>query len=175
MLDCNTTEGKKFIKKENETRNILQNFYKDKLLTIKKPTDKAHTDDGMMYMNSKLHGVCEIKTRPHWNRKRREPFTLERFLNDRKGYLITEWKLTGLQKVSKENLIWSYIFLNIPYEKRIVKFRVTDRDGNFFIKYNSDFTETYYSSNDYKGKVFRDNAYIPYKGNEEHIEWFNYG
>ena len=30
MLDCNTTEGKKFIKKENETRNILQNFYKDK-------------------------------------------------------------------------------------------------------------------------------------------------
>ena len=106
MLDCNTTEGKKFIKKENETRNILQNFYKDKLLTIKKPTDKAHTDDGMMYMNSKLHGVCEIKTRPHWNRKRREPFTLERFLNDRKGYLITERKLTRLQKESKENLIF---------------------------------------------------------------------
>ena len=108
MLDCETPEGKKFIKKEKEARAILENFYKEKALVIKSPKDKASMDDGMMYMKSKLHGVCEIKTRPHWNRKRKEPFTLERFLNDRRGYLITEWKLTWLQKVSKEKGIWSY-------------------------------------------------------------------
>ena len=76
---------------------------------------------------------------------------------------------------SKKYNIYSYIFLNIPHDESIVKFRVTRQSGDFFIKYNTKNSTTYYSANDYKGKTQRLNAYIPYKGNEKHIEIIKYG
>ena len=172
MLDCQTPTGKKFITHEANVKNILC----DKLnIRIDQPDLLTSHDDGFIYKGQQLIGVCEIKTRPYWSRDKKTPFTLKRFLNDGDGYLITAWKLTWLRDQSKKNNIYSYIFLNIPHDESIVKFRVTRQSGDFFIKYNTKNSTTYYSANDYKGKTQRLNAYIPYKENEKHIEIIKYG
>jgi len=172
MLDCETTKGKEAIAKENDVKNILANKLNIKITT---PQNKDNHDDGLIYRGEKLIGLCEIKTRTFWSRDAQTPFKLDRFLSDKLGYMITGSKLDWLQKQSKKNNIYSYIFLNIPHDKCIVKFRVTDKAGKFFIKYKIKNSKTYYSTNDYKGKTYRDNAYIPHDGNEEHIEIIKYG
>lgn len=172
MLDCETPKGKEAIAKEVDVKNILAEKLNIKITT---PQDKANHDDGLIYREDKLIGVCEIKTRTYWSRDAKTPFKLERFLSDYRGYMITGWKLDWLQKQSEKNNIYSYIFLNIPHDKCIVKFRVTNKVGEFFIKYKIENSESYYSVNDSKGKTWRDNAFIPFKGNERHIETINYG
>jgi hypothetical protein len=172
MLDCETTKGKEAIIKELNVKDILA---KKLNIKITQPENKTSHDDGFIYRNGKLHGVCEIKTRTYWSRDAKTPFTLEKFTSDPEGYLITGWKLKWLKERSIKNKIYSYIFLNIPHDKCIVKFRVTDTTGKFYIDYNVQNSKTYYSVNDYKGKTRRENAFIPHKGNEEHIEVIKYG
>jgi hypothetical protein len=44
----------------------------------------------------------------------------------------------------------------------VASIKVTDKKGNFLINFEKRFSKTKYSSNDYKGDTFRDNAFIKY-------------
>ena len=170
MLDCETPEGQKAIAREEFVKDF---FAKKENVTIKTPKYKANNDDGLMYRGGKLMGVCEIKSRIHWGRDAKTPFTYATLKEG--SYLITESKLAHLQQMSRKHKVNSYILLDIPHDKCILTFRVTDRHGNFLIKYESQRTSTYNTVNDYKGKVKRMNAFISIRDNKRHIKLFNYG
>ena len=104
MLDCETPKGQEAIAQELDVKNILAEKLGVKITT---PQNKTKHDDGFIYREEKLIGVCEIKTRDYWSRDAKTPFTLERFLSDGRGYMITGWKLEWLQKQSKNNNIYS--------------------------------------------------------------------
>ena len=158
-LDCETKEGKKFIKHENFVKDFLEKKYNIK---IKSPKWKDAADDGIMMRDDRVVGVFETKTRVYWNRDSKTPYTLNNLKNDRDGYLITESKILNLYKQSKEKRIQSFIFLHIPHDKVIVRINISNRNGDALAKYTSQKTETYNTCNDYKGKTVRKNAFIPF-------------
>ena len=158
-LDCETKEGKKFIKHENFVKDFLEKKYNIK---IKSPKWKDAADDGIMMRDDKIVGVFETKTRVYWSRDSKTPYTLNNLKNDRDGYLITESKILNLYKQSKEKRIQSFIFLHIPHDKVIVRINISNKNGDALAKYTSQKTETYNTCNDYKGKTVRRNAFIPF-------------
>ena len=76
-------------------------------------------------------------------------------------YLITKTKIDNLRKISLKKLIPSFIFLNLPSEKKIVRFKITDGEGKWTIPVESRMTRTMYSCNDYKGTTERENVFLP--------------
>ena len=91
-LDCHTKEGKTFISRQKETGTLIESRFSVNVEHVKYDAEKF---DAYIYKNNKLIGVCEIKTRPYFNRKRKTPCTLS--LLKREGYLITAEKLDILQ------------------------------------------------------------------------------
>jgi hypothetical protein len=157
QLDCETPVGKQFIKDQHDVESLIERRYN---VTVKTKTNKIEKYDADIYRNDSLVGVCEIKTRPFWNRKDKTPFTLD--LLKRNGYLITAEKLDILQIKSLNEGVISCIFVKIPHENTVASIKVTDKKGNFLINFEKRFSKTKYSSNDYKGDTFRDNAFIKY-------------
>ena len=176
MLDCETSEGRKAIVREDFVKEY---FAERENVIIKKPRNKASYDDGLMYRKGHptkpdgLMGVCEIKSRVHWGRDAKTPFTLDKLMTA--SYLITESKLYHLRRMSREHNVNSYILLHIPHDKCILSFRVTDRNGEFLIRHKAQRTNTYNTVNDYKGKVNRVNAFIPMQENRRQLKLFKYG
>ena len=168
MLDCETPVGKKFIKHQHDVEFLVGKHYD---VTVKTKHSKIEKYDADIYdEDNKLVGVCEIKTRPYWNRQDKTPFTLD--LLKKNGYLITAEKLDILKSNSTSKGVTSYIFLKIPHENKIAGIKVTDSQGNFLIDFKRSVTKTKYSSNDYKGDTLRENAYIKY--NKKTFTHFNY-
>ena len=167
-LDRYTKEGQKFIGKERETAKLVSKHYGIDISFTKFDAEKF---DAFMYSKEKMVGVMEIKTRPFFNRKLKTPCTLD--LLRREGYLITAEKLDILQDQSLKNEVTSYIFVNLPNDRKILCFKVTNSKGVFFFDYERRISRTAYSCNDYKGDTDRVNAFIPIAGNK-HFEFFSY-
>ena len=159
-LDCHTAKGRKFIDAQYDTTDILKRLYPS--LIFVHSTNDSQAEDCYIYHNKKLSGVAEIKCRPYINRRDKVPYKLEtiksRYNNE---YLITKTKIDNLRAISLKKLIPSFIFLNLPSEKKIVRFKITDANGNFVTPIQSRFTRTMYSCNDYKGTTERENAFLP--------------
>ena len=159
-LDCHTERGRKFIDAQYDTTNILKKLYPSLIFIHSKNDSQA--EDCYIYHNKKLSGVAEIKCRPYINRRDKVPYLLEtiksRYNNE---YLITKTKIDNLREISLKKLIPSFIFLNLPSEKKIVRFKITDNKGKWTIPVQSRMTRTMYSCNDYKGTTERENAFLP--------------
>ena len=157
QLDCDTPKGQQFIKKQHEVERWIEKRFD---VEVKTSTNKIEKYDAGIYRNDNLSAVCEIKTREFWNRKKKEPFTVERMKQG--DYLITAEKLDVLQRQSKLHGIPSLIFLRIPYDNKVAMIQVTDKHGNFMIDFETRVSRTFYSINDEKGKTPRSNAFIKY-------------
>ena len=160
-LDCDTPKGKSFIKSQNMTMKIIERTYRG--IKLKKTKDKAEKFDAYIHKDGGLYGVCEIKTRPYYSKKQEQPCTFD--LLKQNDYLITAEKLKVLQNQSKKFKIKSYIFVNLPFENKVVQIKITDENGEFLVKYEIKKSTTYATCNEEKGEVERINAYIKYDEN----------
>tara|TARA_Y100000004_G_scaffold127661_1_gene143727 strand:+ start:1458 stop:1967 length:510 start_codon:yes stop_codon:yes gene_type:complete len=167
-LDRYTTEGKKFISEEKRTGRLIEAEYDVRVIHT---TYDAEKFDIFINKGNELTGIGEIKTRPYFNRKLKTMCTLD-MLRD-KGYLITAEKLDILQQQSRIYNVYGYIFVNLPNDRKVLCFKVCDKEGNFLLNYNTRETKTRYSCNDYKGDTKRKNAFLPIKGNSN-FTYFNY-
>tara|TARA_Y100000361_G_C11101028_1_gene311935 strand:+ start:252 stop:761 length:510 start_codon:yes stop_codon:yes gene_type:complete len=167
-LDRYTTEGKKFISKEKQTGRLIESHYGIRAVHT---TYDAEKFDVFMHKGNELVGVAEIKTRPYFNRALKTPCTLQK-LRD-KGYLITAEKLDVLRSNSRMYNVYGYIFVNLPNDKKVLCFKVSDKEGNFLFDYDKRTTKTKYSCNDHKGDTKRLNAFLPIKNNKN-FTYFNY-
>jgi len=167
-LDCHTEQGKTFINKQKETGTLIESRFNVNVEHVKYDAEKF---DAYIYKNNKLIGVCEIKTRPYFNRKRKTPCTLS--LLKREGYLITAEKLDILQEQSIKHGVTSYIFVNLPLDGKILCFKICNPKGEFLFNFKKKETLTRYSCNDYKGDTVRLNAFLPIMENEN-FTYFNF-
>tara|TARA_B100000427_G_scaffold323043_1_gene325913 strand:- start:2489 stop:2998 length:510 start_codon:yes stop_codon:yes gene_type:complete len=167
-LDRYTTEGRKFIGEEKRTGKLIEAEYGVRVVHT---TYDAEKFDVFIHKGNELIGIAEIKTRPYFNRKLKTVCTLNALKE--KGYLITAEKLDILQKQSRIYNVYGYIFVNLPNDRKVLCFKVCDKEGNFLINYDTRKTWTKYSCNDYKGNTKRPNAFIPIKGNLN-FEYFSY-
>lgn len=170
-LDCQTKQGRKFIAAQYDTTNILKNLFKN--FDFLHTSEDSQEEDCYIYYNKKLSGVAEIKCRPYINRRDKIPYKLEtikqRYNNE---YLITKTKIDNLRSISLAKKIPSFVFLNLPSEKKIVRFKITDDSGKWTIPIQSRMTRTMYSCNDYKGTTERENAFLPL--NSDAVKVINY-
>ena len=167
-LDRYTTEGKKFISEEKRTGRLIEAEYGVRVVHTSYDAEKF---DIFINIGNELTGIGEIKTRPYFNRKLKTMCTLD-MLRD-KGYLITAEKLDILQQQSRIYNVYGYIFVNLPNDRKVLCFKVCDKEGNFLLNYDTKETKTRYSCNDYKGDTKRKNAFLPIKGNSN-FTYFNY-
>jgi len=167
-LDCHTKQGKSFIEKQKETGALIEAYFGVSVEHVKYDAEKF---DAYIYKNNKLVSVCEIKTRPFFNRKRKTPCTLD--LLKKEGYLITAEKLDVLREQSIKLGVRTFVFVNLPLDNKILCFKITDRSGSFVIDFERERTRTRYSCNDYKGDTIRENAFVPIEGNK-HFKSFDY-
>ena len=167
-LDRYTTEGKKFISEEKRTGRLIEAEYGVRVIHT---TYDAEKFDIFINKGNELTGIGEIKTRPYFNRKLKTMCTLD-MLRD-KGYLITAEKLDILQQQSRIYNVYGYIFVNLPNDRKVLCFKVCDKEGNFLLNYDTKETKTRSSCNDYKGDTKRKNAFLPIKGNSN-FTYFNY-
>jgi hypothetical protein len=170
-LDCNTPKGKKFIQSQKETGFLIERFLP--------PARVEHTSDDAerfdCYIDSdrdsSLIGVGEIKTRPFFSREHQTICTLEKLKYG--GYLITAEKLDILSDESKKHGVTSYIFVNLPNDRKLLVFKISKSNGEFFFDFKRQMTTTKYSCNDFKGDTVRENAFLPIIGNK-YFKSFNY-
>lgn len=162
-LDCNTEEGRKHIKKQDWILKVIE---KNKKGVKCIPTEEQDCGfDAYIYKNKILSAVIEIKNRPYINRSKKTPATLKS-LEQYGTYLITAEKLDILRKESRKNKCKSFVVVNLPNDSKILFFQITDWRGRFVMDFERKTTKTFYSSNNYKGKVDRENAFIPIKNNK---------
>ncbi len=168
-LDCLTPVGKKFIKHQIETGYLIEKIWD---VTVKHTEDDAAEFDCYIYSNKELVGVGEIKTRPLFNRKLKTICTLKK-LEEKGTYLIDAAKLDVLQEQSRKNKVTSYIFVNLPNDKKLLVFKITNKKGEFLFEFVRDWQKTKFSSNDYKGDKNALCAFLPIVGNK-YFKSFDY-
>jgi len=166
-LDCNTQEGEKFIRSQRETGLLVERLFN---VRVRHTSDDAEKFDCYIY-REKLMGLGEIKTRPYFNRKLKTACTLEKLKQE--GYLITAEKMDILKEHSAKLRVTSYLFVNLPNDRKLLVFKVADRLGKFFTDFKRKRTTTKYSCNDYKGDTIRENAFVPIEGNK-YFKSYNY-
>lgn len=166
-LDCYTEKGKRFISSQHKVEDLISQIFNVEVVTKNRDTEKYDAD---IFKNGILKAVCEIKTREFWSRLSGSWFTFEKMKSDR--YMISHSKLKKLKEKSENHGIISCIFLHIPYEKKIVYIKTTDKKGNFLIDFYVKRTKTKKTCNDEKGYIWRDNAFIKYDSNIFKV--FNY-
>jgi len=98
QLDCETPVGKQFIKDQHDVESLIERRYN---VTVKTKTNKIEKYDADIYRKDSLIGVCEIKTRPFWNRKDKTPFTLD--LLKKNGYLIIFERISTHNKLKPKS------------------------------------------------------------------------
>jgi|TARA_R100000152_G_C6772805_1_gene199882 hypothetical protein len=166
-LDRYTTEGKKFISEERRTGRLIEKHHGVRLVYSNYDAEKF---DAFIHKGNELVGVAELKTRPYFNRKLKTPCTLD--LLREKGYLITAEKLDILQKQSRIYNVYSYVFVLLPNDKKVLSFKICDKKGKFLFSFKRFKTKTKYSCNDHKGDTERINAFLPIKRNPN-FTYFN--
>lgn len=166
-LDCNTKKGQKFIESQRETGWLIERLFH---VVVKHTADDAEKFDCHIYRGG-LIGLGEIKTRPYFNRKLKTACTLDRLR--REGYLITAEKLDILREHSIKSRVTSYLFVNLPNDRKLLVFKISNGRGSFFTNFERRRTTTKYSCNDYKGDTIRENAFIPIEGNK-HFKSYDY-
>ena len=159
-LDRYTNEGRKFIAEEKETARLVERHLQSKNGGASFKLDlaalgDAENFDAYIYKEGEKIGVCEIKSRDYF------------------GYLITAAKIDTIREECLLNGINGYIFVNLLNERKIVCIHVCDAKGELLIDYKIRKTKTKYSCNNSKGDTYRDNAFIPIKGNCQ-VKTFKY-
>tara|TARA_R100000908_G_scaffold50935_1_gene26343 strand:- start:800 stop:1336 length:537 start_codon:yes stop_codon:yes gene_type:complete len=175
-LDRYTNEGRKFIAEEKETARLVERHLQSKNGGASFKLDlaalgDAENFDAYIYKEGEKIGVCEIKSRDYFNRKKGTRFTWDLF--EKFGYLITAAKIDTIREECLLNGINGYIFVNLLNERKIVCIHVCDAKGELLIDYKIRKTKTKYSCNNSKGDTYRDNAFIPIKGNCQ-VKTFKY-
>lgn len=178
-LDCLTPVGKKFIKHQIETGYLIEKLFN---VSVKHTEDDAAEFDCFIYSpaqtwelksrHDELTGVGEIKTRLYFNRKLKTICTLNK-LEEKGTYLIDAAKLDVLQEQSRIHKVTSYIFVNLPNDKKLLVFKITDKNGKFLFEFERDWQRTKFSSNDYKGDKNALCAFLPIVGNK-YFKSFDY-
>jgi hypothetical protein len=159
-LDCHTKRGRKFIVAQHDTTKILKRIFPS--LIFVHSANATQAEDCYIYCNKKLSGVAEIKCREYINRRTQLPYKLDTIRKQYDNeYLITKTKIDNLRMISEQRKIPSFIFLNLPSEKKIVRFKITNANGDLVMPIQSRTTRTMYSCNNYKGTTERENAFLP--------------
>lgn len=164
-LDCDTKEGQKHIHRQNWIFKFIEKNGKD--IRCIPTEDKTCGFDAFIYKDEILSSVVEIKNRPYLNRTNKQVATLST-LEKYGTYLITAQKLEVLKRASRQYCCKSYVVVNLPNDnpRRVLFFQITDYKGRYVIDFEKKVSRTFYSSNDYKGKIDRENAFIPLKNNK---------
>ncbi len=145
-LDCNTSNGRRFIAYQHE---CLAAFCKSKKVSCITTNDTLSADiDAIFYRDSVL-AVGECKTR-QLTRKQLQQFG---------SYLVSYSKIEKLVSVSKSLQCCGLLIVYLIPDKTIFWCKVCDAKGNLLVDLDRKHTVTQATCNG--GNVVRDNAYIP--------------
>lgn len=161
MLDSHTKIGR---------QNIQQQFWVLEYLKQEhgvdyKPTEKQNeVYDAEVFIGEKLDYIIEIKNRSYINRAAKEKASLSR-LSELGSYLITYDKLISLRDKAKEKGCRSILCVNLPFDKKIMMFEISNNNGDFLFDFPVEESRTFKSCNSFRGKVLRKNAFLPINNN----------
>jgi hypothetical protein len=150
-LDCNTPEGRKYIKSQNETANMIGRLLH---LDVYQTDDTTAADiDGHLFKDGERVGIIEIKSRN---------MSAAMLMIDYGGtYLITYDKLLKGQKLSKQYQVPYALIVRGLFDNSIYLWKLTDSTGKFLFPFETAATWTKETCNG--GSIKRVNAFLPVK------------
>lgn len=161
MLDSQTKVGRQNILKQNW---VLEYLKKEEGIDYIPTEKKNDVYDAEVFRAEKLIYLIEIKNRSYINRAAKEKATLKR-LSELGTYLVSYSKLTDLRDRAKEKGCSSVLCVNLPHDNKIMMFEISNSIGDFLFEFKIEKTETFRSCNNFRGKVFRENAFLPINNN----------
>jgi alkylated DNA nucleotide flippase Atl1 len=145
-LDCNTELGRKYISYQHE---CLDAFCGSKNLKCVTTDDSLSADIDAVFYRKNIIAIAECKTRN---------LTMDQ-LKRFGSYLITYAKIEKLRALTKSLQCYGLLIVYLIPDKRIVWWKVCDKDGTILVNLNKSKTSTQATCNG--GVVIRENAYIP--------------
>lgn len=146
MLDCNTTNGRKYIREQASCIQRLESVWNVNIAQT--PLTESADIDGVICRNGIVHGVLEIKCRNMGEQ------TLRRF----GSYLVTEEKIAKLARIGTALCVPSVLAVSLLEDGKIAYWRISNPDGSMAIDYTPERTATQATCNG--GEAVRVNAYL---------------
>ncbi len=148
-MDILTEKGQQSLRQEEKMLEIIMSKYGIDIIETNK--DRPALCDGLIVRNGIITGVFESKCRNA---------TIEDFR--RWGsWLVTYEKIDGLAWLSSKLCVPAVGFLYSIPDGTVLKWQITDEDGNYLFDFKVDETITQATING--GQAKRENAYLPIK------------
>lgn len=161
MLDAHSKIGRQNIQKQHSVFDFVQRAEGVRC----QPTGADNSIyDADVYLGEKLIYIMEVKNREYINRSIRERATLRK-LSKMGTYLITLKKLEGLRDLAAKKNCPARLYVNLPFDKKILVFQICDEFGRYLFNFKTETTGTFRCCNNFKGKVERVNAFLPINNN----------
>ena len=148
-MDILTEKGQQSLRSEEEMLAIIMGKYDLDIIETNK--DRPAICDGFTVRNGIITGVFESKCRNN---------TLEDF-NRWGSWLVTYEKIDGLAWLSSKLCVPAVGFLYSIPDRTVLKWKITDKEGNYLFDFKVDETITQATING--GQAKRENAYLPMK------------
>ena len=148
-MDILTEKGQQSLRSEEEMLAIIMGKYDLDIIETNK--DRPAICDGFIVQNRIITGVFESKCRNN---------TLEDF-NRWGSWLVTYEKIDGLAWLSSKLCVPAVGFLYSIPDRTVLKWKITDKEGNYLFDFKVDETITQATING--GQAKRENAYLPMK------------
>ena len=146
-MDILTEKGQQSLRSEEEMLAIIMGKYDLDIIETNK--DRPAICDGFIVQNRIITGVFESKCRNN---------TLEDF-NRWGSWLVTYEKIDGLAWLSSKLCVPAVGFLYSIPDRTVLKWKITDKEGNYLFDFKVDETITQATING--GQAKRENAYLP--------------
>ena len=146
-MDILTEKGQQSLRSEEEMLAIIMGKYDLDIIETNK--DRPAICDGFIVQNGIITGVFESKCRNN---------TLEDF-NRWGSWLVTYEKIDGLAWLSSKLCVPAVGFLYSIPDRTVLKWKITDKEGNYLFDFKVDETITQATING--GQAKRENAYLP--------------
>ena len=126
MLDCQTPKGQIYIKSENFVADKIEELSegKAKLIKFKELTSSADRFAVSTISNKKI-ALIEIKSRNLTKEKLEKDYNSE--------YIISADKINRCLKISVENKIPFFIFVNLMQDEYILRMKIANAQGEIVI------------------------------------------
>ena len=146
-MDILTEKGQQSLRHEEEMLAIIMDKYGLDIIETNK--DRPALCDGFIVRNGIITGVFESKCRNN---------TIEDF-NRWGSWLVTYEKIDGLAWLSSKLCVPAVGFLYSIPDRTVLKWKITDKEGNYLFDFKVDETITQATING--GQAKRENAYLP--------------
>ena len=146
-MDILTEKGQQSLRYEDKMLRVIKSKYNLDIIETNK--DKPALCDGFTVRNGIITGVFESKCRSH---------TLQDF-KKWGSWIITYAKVDGLAWMSNKLCVPAIGFLYIIPDNLILKWIITDNEGNYLFDIRTQKTKTQATING--GVAERENAYLP--------------